>query len=136
MSSIQIQLPAGIWVQVTTTDKQGSIRHHSGNTAIIYTEAPSQPPALSAATPLWKPRLRGKTSLILMLVPLILFGLMPQAMMQLLPFHLEDINMPSGGKNSKVINVGGGVARQRAMTRLTAQVLVAVVLFLFYPVLS
>jgi hypothetical protein len=51
MASTQVALPKETWVQVTTTDKSGSIRHHSGNTTIVYTESQNQPAALSPATP-------------------------------------------------------------------------------------
>ena len=51
MSSNQVSLPAATWVQITTTDKKGSIRHHSGETVVVYTESATTPAALSAATP-------------------------------------------------------------------------------------
>lgn len=51
MSSIQYQLPEATWVQVTTTDKQGSIRHQSGNGLVIYTESPIQPTGHNENTP-------------------------------------------------------------------------------------
>lgn len=60
MPSVQVELPEKTWVQITTTDKSGSIRHQSGNTVIIYTEAPSQPPALSASTPVMEATVKGQ----------------------------------------------------------------------------
>ena len=51
MSSVQFPIPAQTWVQITTTDKQGSIRHMSGNGAVIYTESPTEPAAFSDSTP-------------------------------------------------------------------------------------
>jgi hypothetical protein len=51
MASTQIPLTKGQWTQITTTDKTGSIRHHSGKTTVIYTESVSTPAALSPTTP-------------------------------------------------------------------------------------
>ena len=47
MASTQIPLAEKTWVQITTTDKAGSIRHQAGNTTIVFTEAPSIPAALN-----------------------------------------------------------------------------------------
>ncbi len=60
MASTQIALPEKTWVQITTTDKTGSIRHHSGNTAIVYTESPTEPAAVSAATPVMEVTIKGQ----------------------------------------------------------------------------
>lgn len=44
MASSIIALAPGAWVQVTTTDKEGSILHKSGGT-VVYVEA-AAPPAI------------------------------------------------------------------------------------------
>lgn len=54
MASSQILLPQGEWIKVTTTDKDGYIRHHSGQTKVIYTEALNQPIGLLPTTPVMK----------------------------------------------------------------------------------
>ena len=50
MSSQQVSLTQGQWIQITTTDKDGSIRHHSGQ-RVVYLESATIPPAFSPATP-------------------------------------------------------------------------------------
>ena len=60
MSSTQFSLPAATWVQITTTDKKGSIRHHSGDTVVVYTESATTPAALSAATPVMEATLKSQ----------------------------------------------------------------------------
>jgi hypothetical protein len=60
MASAQISLPAETWVQITTTDKTGSVRHHSGNTSIVYTESATEPAALSASTPVMESTIMGE----------------------------------------------------------------------------
>lgn len=59
MASTQISLPQGVWVKVTTTDKDGYIRHHSGQTKVIYTEALNQPIGLLPTTPVMKSTIMG-----------------------------------------------------------------------------
>tara|TARA_R110000851_G_scaffold87274_2_gene190324 strand:+ start:2146 stop:2421 length:276 start_codon:yes stop_codon:yes gene_type:complete len=60
MSSTQFSLPAATWVQITTTDKKGSIRHQSGDTTVVYTESATAPAALSAATPIMEATLKSQ----------------------------------------------------------------------------
>ncbi len=60
MSSIQIQLPAQTWVQITTADKQGSIRQQSGNGTVIYTESPTEPATQSTSTPVMEETTKGE----------------------------------------------------------------------------
>jgi hypothetical protein len=60
MASAQIPLPAGTWVQITTTDKTGSVRHHAGNTQVVYVESPTEPAAISATTPTMETTVKGQ----------------------------------------------------------------------------
>lgn len=60
MASAQIALPQKTWVQITTTDKSGSIRHQAGNTTIIYTESPTEPAALNQDTPVMEATLKSQ----------------------------------------------------------------------------
>lgn len=60
MASTQIALTAKTWTQVTTTDKSGSIRHQSGNTAVSYTESTTEPAAFNSATPIMESTIKGE----------------------------------------------------------------------------
>ena len=60
MSSTQFSLPKNTWVQITTTDKSGSIRHQKGDTAVVYTEAATIPATLSPSTPVMEATLKGQ----------------------------------------------------------------------------
>ena len=60
MSSIQITLTEKTWVQITTTDKAGSIRHQAGNTTIVYTESPTTPAALNPDTPVMEATIKDQ----------------------------------------------------------------------------
>lgn len=51
MASAQINLTKNVWTKVTTTDKNGSIRHHSGGTQVVYLESATTPPAFGPVTP-------------------------------------------------------------------------------------
>lgn len=51
MSSSQITVPADTWVQITTTDKEGSIYHQKGIHRVSYTESPAQPQSFDGDTP-------------------------------------------------------------------------------------
>lgn len=51
MSSILKQLTKGIWSQITTSDKNGEVLHLSGNSKVIYTEAPVIPVGHDLDTP-------------------------------------------------------------------------------------
>lgn len=51
MASTLISIPEGVWTQVTTTDKEGSIRHKSGTSVVLYLEAPTPPVTFDANTP-------------------------------------------------------------------------------------
>ncbi len=59
MSSTLIPLAQGVWTQVTTTDKDGSIRHQFGAGQVIYTEAPNQPTGFTPATPVMEATIKG-----------------------------------------------------------------------------
>jgi hypothetical protein len=50
MSSTLIPLTQGVWTQITTTSKEGFIRHHQGSTKIVYVVAPSVSSALDPTT--------------------------------------------------------------------------------------
>ena len=60
MASTQIPLPIKTWVKITTTDKNGSIRHHQGNTTIVYVESPTEPGTLNSATPVMESTIMGQ----------------------------------------------------------------------------
>ena len=60
MSSAQIELPKNTWVQVTTTDKSGSVHHQAGNTTVLYIEAATIPAALDATTPVMEATVKGQ----------------------------------------------------------------------------
>lgn len=60
MASTQIPLPEKTWVQITTTDKTGSIRHQAGNTTIVFTESPTQPAALNPNTPVMEATIKDQ----------------------------------------------------------------------------
>ena len=59
MSSTQIALPIKTWIQVTTTDKEGSIRHQTGNTSVFFTEAPLIPVGIDTDTPIMETTEKG-----------------------------------------------------------------------------
>ena len=60
MSSTLIPLTQGVWTQITTTDKDGSIRHHSGKTKVVYLEAPTAPTGFSTATPVMESTIKDE----------------------------------------------------------------------------
>jgi hypothetical protein len=60
MSSTQVSLPVNTWVQITTTDKAGSIRHQKGDTTVVYTESPTIPATLSPTTPIMESTTKGQ----------------------------------------------------------------------------
>lgn len=60
MSSSQISLPVGVWTQITTTDKQGSIRQQSGNTTVVYLESPIKPTTFNEDTPVMEETTKGE----------------------------------------------------------------------------
>lgn len=60
MSSAQIALPQGVWTQITTTDKQGSIRHHQGGSKVIYIEAPVIPVGFDPSSPTMETTIKGE----------------------------------------------------------------------------
>ena len=60
MSSTQITLPEKTWVQITTSDKSGSIRHQSGNTTIVYTESSTEPATLNPNTPVMESTIKDQ----------------------------------------------------------------------------
>lgn len=51
MASTIINLPQGVWTQVTTTDKEGSIRHKHGESVVLYLEASTAPTTFDENTP-------------------------------------------------------------------------------------
>lgn len=61
MSSTLIPLAQGVWTQITTTDKDGSIRHHSGAGQVIYTESLNQPIGLTPSTPIMESTSKGES---------------------------------------------------------------------------
>lgn len=61
MSSKLITLNQGTWTQITTADKDGSIRHHSGNTAVVYLESATAPTGFSTATPTMETTMKGES---------------------------------------------------------------------------
>ena len=61
MASEIIELSEGVWTQVTTTDKEGSIRHKSGEGVIIYLESAALPTVFDADTPDMEQTYRGDT---------------------------------------------------------------------------
>lgn len=61
MSSNQVLLPVGVWTQITTTDKQGSIRQQSGNTTVVYLESPTEPIGFSDTTPVMEETTKGES---------------------------------------------------------------------------
>lgn len=61
MSSILIPLTQGVWTQITTTDKDGSIRHQSGAGQVVYTEALNQPIGLTPSTPVMESTIKGES---------------------------------------------------------------------------
>ena len=52
MASSQKILPVGVWVKITDSDKEGSIRHQSGNTLVVYLESPIAPVGFDEDTPI------------------------------------------------------------------------------------
>ena len=59
MSSTIIKVPAKTWVQITTTDKQGSVRHTRGNGSVIYLEAITMPTSFNEDTPVMQATTNG-----------------------------------------------------------------------------
>lgn len=59
MSSTLIQLTKGVWTQITTTSKYGFIRHHQGNTKIVYVTAPSIVAGLDPSTAVMRDTIMG-----------------------------------------------------------------------------
>lgn len=60
MASSQINIPKETWVQITTADKDGSVRHHSGLTQVVYTEAPVMPVGFDPETPTMEATILGE----------------------------------------------------------------------------
>lgn len=54
MASTQISVPANTWVQITTTDKEGSINHQRGTGTIVYTISQSAPTGFDSDTPVYE----------------------------------------------------------------------------------
>ncbi len=52
MASTQIALTKGVWTQVTTDEKEGSIYHTHGDTRVVYLEAPTTPTGFTENTPI------------------------------------------------------------------------------------
>lgn len=61
MSSTLITLTKGVWTQITTANKDGSIRHQSGNTSVVYLESPTAPTEFSTATPVMESTTKGES---------------------------------------------------------------------------
>lgn len=47
-----IQVPQGVWTQLTTTDKDGSVFHKNGKEPVYYVEAAVSPVGFDANTPI------------------------------------------------------------------------------------
>lgn len=46
-----IQVPQGVWTQLTTTDKDGSVFHKNGTSPVYYVEAALAPSGFDVNTP-------------------------------------------------------------------------------------
>ncbi len=51
MASTKFDIPANTWVQITTTDKSGSIHHARGRGKAVYLEAAIIPTVFNEDTP-------------------------------------------------------------------------------------
>lgn len=61
MASEVIELEEGVWTQVTTTDKDGSIFHKSGIGKVVYIESATLPTVYDANVPIMEQTLQGDT---------------------------------------------------------------------------
>ena len=60
MASVQLSLTKGAWVQVTIESNDGSIRHQSGDTRVVYLESDSAPALFNELTPTMQSTSKGE----------------------------------------------------------------------------
>lgn len=60
MASSLIGLPKGVWTQITTTDKEGSVFQKLGSTKVVYLEAEEAPITFDTLTPVMAATTKGE----------------------------------------------------------------------------